>query len=168
MANPSQSQDVEHKGPRSGPLYSRRRQRQPRGPSQRSTQGELDREAEPGPKRPEDDRSKLSQHGTNTPSRPNRLTTETAMSTPADRLASVASDAGALLQRMAGAVAPSRSTVGRIVSTAAAAKAGARLFPTAWRLFKRHPLSASFIIVGLVAAACLLPQGVLTREKPLA
>jgi hypothetical protein len=48
MANPSQSQDVEHKGPRSNPLSSR--QRQPGGSfAERVVQGELDREADPGP-----------------------------------------------------------------------------------------------------------------------
>lgn len=67
MGNPSQSQDVEHKGPRSNPLDSRP---QPHGSSEQPAQNELGREAEPNPEQQEGDDSKLSQHGTNTPSRP--------------------------------------------------------------------------------------------------
>jgi hypothetical protein len=91
-----------------------------------------------------------------------------AMSIPhSDRWADVASDTGAFVQKAAGAAAPSGSMVGRVVDTAAAAKVGARLIPAAWRMIKRYPLGTSLIIIGLVAAASLLPRGTLTRHKPV-
>jgi hypothetical protein len=34
-------------------------------------------------------------------------------------------------------------------------------------MIKRYPLGASLIIIGLVAAASLLPRGTLTRHKPI-
>ena len=67
MGNPSQSQDVEYKGQKSNPLGSR--QRQSRDSAGRAVPDELDREAEPGLEQQEVDNSKLSQHGSNTPSR---------------------------------------------------------------------------------------------------
>jgi len=68
MGRPSQSQDVEHKGPRSNPLNSRKRRA--RDSSDKSVQDELDQEAEPGPRQHDEDSSTPSQHGANTPSRP--------------------------------------------------------------------------------------------------
>jgi hypothetical protein len=68
MAHPSQSQDVEHKGTKPNPLASRQRQSGDR--SEKVAQKQLDREAEAGPEQQEEDNSQLSQHGTNTPSRP--------------------------------------------------------------------------------------------------
>lgn len=68
MANPSQSQDVEHKGPRPDPLELR--QRKSSGTSDKSAQGELKRKAPPSREQQEGKRSKVSQHGSNTPSRP--------------------------------------------------------------------------------------------------
>jgi len=89
------------------------------------------------------------------------------MNTPKDMPANVAADTGAFVQKMTHAAAPSRSMVGRVVDMAAATKVGARLLPAAWRLAKRHPLGASLVIVGLVSAAFLLPDGTLTRKKRL-
>jgi hypothetical protein len=68
MANPSQSQDVEYKGPKSNPLGSRHRRQSRDSPESAAPQA-LDREAEPGAEQPEVDDPKLSQHGSNTPSR---------------------------------------------------------------------------------------------------
>jgi hypothetical protein len=68
MANRSQSQDVEHTGPKSNLLRSR--QRQFRGSSEKAVQTELHRRAEAGPEQQEGDESNLSPHGSDTPSRP--------------------------------------------------------------------------------------------------
>jgi hypothetical protein len=57
MANPSQSQDVEHQGPKFNPLDSRRRQS--RRAFEDTVQDELDRAADPGQKQQEAIGSKL-------------------------------------------------------------------------------------------------------------
>jgi hypothetical protein len=67
MGRASQSQDVEHQGPRTNPLDSR--QRGVRSPSSRSGQDQIDREAEPDPGQQERGGSGPFQHETNTPSR---------------------------------------------------------------------------------------------------
>ncbi len=123
MANPSQSQDVEYKGPKSNPLDSRKRE-----------------------------------SGAET----------TVNTVHADMPEKVASDTGAFVQRVAGAAAPTRSMAGRVIDTAVAAKAGARLLPAALRLFKRYPLRSSLITIGLISAASLLwRDGALRRGKSL-
>jgi len=59
MANPSQSQDVEHTGPKLNPLGSQQRQSR----AKTGGQDELNREAKPGPEQQEGELVKRSQHG---------------------------------------------------------------------------------------------------------
>jgi hypothetical protein len=68
MGNPTQSQDVEHRGPKVNPLDSR--QRQSRGSREKAARDPLDRKADTGPEQPADGNSQLSQHRSTTPSRP--------------------------------------------------------------------------------------------------
>jgi hypothetical protein len=58
MAHPSQSQDVEHTGPKSNPLDPRRRPSP--GSSQKPVRDEPDHEAQSGPQQRESDNSKHS------------------------------------------------------------------------------------------------------------
>jgi hypothetical protein len=90
-------------------------------------------------------------------------------SSSADRQAEVASDTGDFVEKVAGAAAPSRSSLGRVIDTAVAAKVGLRLLPGAWRLFRRHPGYAALVIVGLAAAVrVFLAEGASSRRKPVA
>jgi len=87
----------------------------------------------------------------------------------ADRPAEVASDTGNLVENVASAAAPSRSSLGRVIDTAVAVKVGARLLPGAWRLFKRHPWGSALVIVGLASAVrLLLAEGTPSHRKPVA
>ena len=67
--------------------------------------------------------------------------------------AQTASEAGAFVEKAAGAAAPTNSTLGRIGAAASAIKIGARLLPGAWRLMKRYPVASSLTIAGLIWAA---------------
>jgi len=71
----------------------------------------------------------------------------------ANQSARVASASGALAGRVASAADPARSTLGRVVDTAAAVQLAARVLPRGWRLLRRYPLGASLIILGLACAA---------------
>ncbi len=79
--------------------------------------------------------------------------------------AQVASDTGSFVSNVAGAVNPARPALGRLSDTAAAVTLGPRLLSSAWRLFKRHPLSVSVAGVALVWAAYSLRAGSSTRAR---
>jgi hypothetical protein len=81
---------------------------------------------------------------------------ETTMNTqPHDggQSAQTASQAGAFVEKAAGAAAPSNSMLGRVGAAASAIKIGAKLLPGAWRMMKRYPVTSSLAIAGLLWAA---------------
>lgn len=91
------------------------------------------------------------------------------MSTSPDKQAKAAADAGNLVENVAGAAAPSKSTLGRVVNTAVAARVGLKLLPGALRMFKRHPFGAALVMVGLASAARMFwVEGAFGRRKPVA
>jgi hypothetical protein len=67
--------------------------------------------------------------------------------------ARVASASGALAGKVASAADPARSTLGRVLDTAAAVQLAARVLPGSWRFLRRYPLSATLIVLGLAWAA---------------
>jgi hypothetical protein len=86
-----------------------------------------------------------------------------------DTQAKAASDTGNLVRNVAGAAAPSKSSLSRIVDTVAAAKVGAKLLPGAWRMFKRHPWGALLVVVGVASAVRMFwTEGAYGRRKPVA
>jgi hypothetical protein len=60
------------------------------------------------------------------------------------------SDAGAAVERVAGATSASHSTIGRVGMAISAIKLGARLLPAGVRLIKRYPVASAVAIAGLV------------------
>jgi len=67
-----------------------------------------------------------------------------------------ASEAGAFVEKAAGAAQPSTSTLGRVGAAATAVKLGARLVPAAWRLLKRYPVASALGAAGLIWAVYLM------------
>jgi hypothetical protein len=79
--------------------------------------------------------------------------------TDADQSAKTTSEAGAFVEKAAGAATPTNSMLGRVGAAASAIKIGARLLPAAWRLMKRYPVASSFVIAGALWAAYAMRTG---------
>jgi len=79
----------------------------------------------------------------------------------------VLADAATFVERAAHTLAPSSSTLERVVAAVTVAQLGARLIPAAGRLLRRHPVGSLLLAAGFVGAFYLLrPQGAAARLRP--
>jgi len=81
------------------------------------------------------------------------------MSVDADHLGwsgGMLAEVGYLVERIAHAVGPASSTLGRVVAAVAVAKHGARLLPQGARLIRRHPVGSLLVLGGCLGALYLL------------
>ncbi len=65
------------------------------------------------------------------------------------------SDAGAFVERAAHATRSSNSSFARVGAAVSAVRLGARLLPAARRLFRRHPLAGTLLVVGVIGGLYL-------------
>ncbi len=79
--------------------------------------------------------------------------------------AKVASDAGAMVEKVGTAASSSTSVLGRVGATAAAVRVATRLLPAAWRFAKRYPAVSALLLVAAIGVAFLArPTAVSARE----
>lgn len=64
-------------------------------------------------------------------------------------------DAATLIERAAHTVAPSSSTLGRLVAAVSVARLGARLIPAGQRLLRRYPVASLLVVAGFLGALYL-------------
>ncbi len=79
--------------------------------------------------------------------------------------AQTASEAGAFVEKAAGAAAPTNSMLGRVGAAVSAVQIGARLLPAAWRFMKRYPVASSLTIAGLIWAAYTMRPNARSSER---
>ncbi len=79
--------------------------------------------------------------------------------------AQMASDAGAMVEKVGTAASSSTSVLGRVGATAAAVRVATRLLPATWRFVKRYPAVSSLLLVAAIGVAYLArPTGMSARE----
>jgi hypothetical protein len=65
-------------------------------------------------------------------------------------------EAAMLVERAAHTVAPSSSTLGRLVAAVSVARLGARLIPAGGRVLRRYPMGSLLVAAGFLAALYLV------------
>ncbi len=79
--------------------------------------------------------------------------------------AQVASDAGAIVEKVGTAANSSTSVLGRVGAAAAAVRVATRLVPATWRFVERYPALSSLLLVAAVGVAYLArPTAMSARE----
>ncbi len=78
--------------------------------------------------------------------------------------AQVASDAGAMVEKVGTAANSSTSMLGRVGAAAAAVRVATRVLPATWRFVKRYPAVSSLLLVAVIGVAYMArPTGMSAR-----